>query len=70
MTFNKNNVFYKNRMDIKKISNQYGGDIHVATRQWAIQSGVKWTADEMDEWNTIQRRYIQHPSLTLADLFK
>lgn len=69
LNFNKENIFYKNRMRIKEISEKENCDAGVASSMYANEAGIKNT-DAMDEWQNIMRAYQQDPKLTLADLFK
>ena len=66
----ENNRFYQHRMAIKKVCDQHNVDIGVGSRMYAKEQGWTDWGKEMDEWNAIQRKYVQHPTKTLADLFK
>ena len=69
ITFNKENIFYKNRMRIKEISAKEHVDAGVASSMYAHEAGIKNTA-AMNEWMEIMKKYQRDPKLTLADLFK
>ncbi len=69
ITFNKENIFYKNRMRIKEISAKEHVDAGVASSMYASEAKINNPA-AMNEWMSIMRKYQQDPKLTLADLFK
>jgi len=69
ITFNKENIFYKNRMRIKEISAKEHVDAGTASSMYASEAKINNPA-AMTEWMNIMRKYQQDPKLTLADLFK
>jgi hypothetical protein len=70
MEINKNNRFYKHRMEIKKISEANHVDAGVATSMLVKQKGWTDHLKEENEWMNIMRHYQTTKCLTLADLFK
>lgn len=69
MTINKNNFFYKNRMEIDRISRTQDVDAGVATSIFANNHKGEYTKEEINEWMDIMSAYHRHKTLTLADLF-
>lgn len=69
MDFNKENIFYKNRMKIKEISEKQHVDAGIATSIFANEAGIKNPA-AVNEWQEIMKMYQRDKKLTLADLFK
>ena len=57
-------------MAIKAISEKEGVDVDIASRMYAQQQGWTGWEKEMDEWNDIQRSYMNSKTKTLADLFR
>ena len=55
---------------IKAISEKEGVDVDIASRMYAQQQGWTGWEKEMDEWNDIQRSYMNSKTKTLADLFR
>jgi len=66
----KTNRFYEHRKEIKAICDLKGCDVSTASHKLAHKNGWTGYEREMDEWNDIQRSYMQHPTKTLADLFR
>ena len=64
------NRFYQNRMEIKELAERDGVDVDTASRIYAKQNGWTGWEKEMDEWNDIQRSYMNSKTKTLADLFR
>lgn len=64
------NRFYQNRMEIKELAERDGVDVDIASRIYAKQNGWTGWEKEMDEWNDIQRSYMNSKTKTLADLFR
>lgn len=69
ITFNKENIFYKNRMRIKEISQKEHCDAGIASSMFASEAKINNPA-AMNEWMEIMKKYQRHKTLTLADLFK
>ena len=66
----ENNRFYENRMEIKALSEETGVDLDVASTMYAKEHGWTGWQEEMYAWKAEQRKYIKHPTKTLADLFR
>ena len=67
--FNKENVFYKNRMKIKAISEAQHVDAGVASSIFAKEAKIN-NAAAMTEWMNIMKEFQMDKTHTLADLFK
>lgn len=66
----KNNRFYDNRMEIKKLAEERHATVDVATRMYIKEHQLKDYGDELKEWDKLCRDYMQSKDKTLADLFR
>lgn len=66
----KNNRFYHDRMQIKAVCSQRNVTVDVGSRMYAQEQGWTNYTQELNEWDTLCRKYMQAKDKTLADLFK
>ena len=66
----KNNRFYDNRMEIKKLAEERHATVDVATRMYIKEHQLKDYGEELKEWELLCRDYMQSKDKTLADLFR
>lgn len=66
----KNNRFYNNRMEIKRISEERHVTVDVATQMYIKETGMENYKLELTAWTNLCAKYMQDPHKTMADLFK
>lgn len=66
----EDNRFYQHRMAIKTLCDQKNVTVDVGSRMYAQEQGWTNYTQELNEWDTLCRKYMQAKDKTLADLFK
>ena len=66
----KNNRFYNNRMEIKKLAEERNVTVDVATQIYITEHNLQDYKSELTAWTNLCVRYMQDPQLTLTDLFR
>ena len=66
----KNNRFYNNRMEIKKLAEERNVTVDVATQMYITEHNLQDYKSELTAWTNLCAKYMQDPKLTLADLFR